>query len=73
MAKKPSRTKIDVFSVSDEIADAIRQLAEVGEALQRSPLKQKAQVLLLQDITKLPRTDITYVLNALPHLKDYIK
>jgi hypothetical protein len=73
MNQKSPTVKIEVTSVTDEVAAAIKQLAEVGEALQAGKLKQKAIVLLLNDITKLPKTHITYVLNALPRLQEYIK
>lgn len=35
--------------------------------------KPDFSLLLLHDITKVRKTDITYILNALPHLKDYVK
>lgn len=65
--------KQDIHDEVADIAEAIVRVAEVGEVIQQGRLKQKAVVLLLHDITKVRKTDITYILNALPHLKDYVK
>ena len=65
--------KQDINDEVADIAEAIVKVAEVGEVIQQGRLKQKAVVLLLHDITKVRKTDITYILNALPHLKEYVK
>jgi hypothetical protein len=56
-----------------DIAGAIVRLADLGDALQASRLKQRALILLLHDITKVRKNDIMYVLNALPSLRDYVR
>ena len=53
----------------EEIADAIMRLSEVGRAIGQTRLRQDAIILLLQQITKVTRSDIQYVLNALPELE----
>ena len=63
----------DINQEVADIAEAIVQLAGLGELLAKSKLKQRALVLLLHDITKVKKTDIAYVLNALPHLKEYVR
>lgn len=65
--------KQDIQEEVADIAEAIVRIAEVGEIIRQSRLRQRTVVLLLHDITKVKKSDITYVLNALPHLKDYIK
>lgn len=69
-------TEQEVQDINEEVADiagAIVKLAELGEALQSGRLKQRAIVLLLHDISKVRKSDIEYVLNSLPHLKDYVR
>ena len=63
----------DITEEIADLAEAIVKLADIGDALAKSPLKQKAQVLLLHEITKVKKTDITYVLNALPSLRSFVK
>lgn len=63
----------DIQNEVADLAEAILQVANIGEALNASRLKQKAIILLLHDITKVKKSDITYVLNALTHLKEYVK
>ena len=55
------------------IAEEILKLANLGEQLNQSRLKQKAVILLLHDISKVKKTDIMYILNSLPSLKDYVR
>jgi len=69
MSEKPEDITEDVADIAEEIL----KLANIGEQLDRSRLKQKAVILLLHDITKVRKNDIKYVLNALPSLKDYVR
>jgi len=56
------------------LQNEIIKLANVGKQIEKSKLTQRAIILLLHDITKLPQRNIQYVLNALPALADkYIK
>lgn len=70
MAANPQQ---DIIEEVADLAEAIVRLADLGDALQASRLKQPALILLLHDITKVPKTHIKYVLNALPHLRDYVR
>lgn len=70
--------KIEVQSVTDEIAESIRKVAEAGKALQNSGLTMSAQVILLQEAIGgsryIKRDQIFYVLQELPKLADkYLK
>ncbi len=53
------------------LAEHIERLSKVGAQLDASRLNRKAIVLLLHDITKVPKRDIEFILNALPRLKDF--
>lgn len=58
----------------EEIADAVMRISDLGSAIMRSNLKQRAILLLIQDITKLPHGDIKKVLDSLPVLRSmYLK
>lgn len=58
----------------DEVAAEIRRVSDAMKRFDKGPLKRKAVVLLLQDITKLNRADITAVLDGLTGLADvYLK
>lgn len=67
------KQKEDINQEVADIAEAIVQLAEVGELLRNSKLKGRAVVLLLHDITKVNKTEIGLVLEAIPRLKEYIR
>lgn len=58
-----------IEQITEELADAIKKLSEVGEALQKSDLTQKTQILLLHDITGVGKQNIKKVLDGLPQLK----
>lgn len=53
------------------IAKSIIDLSDAFKKIETGPLKQKTIVLLLQDVTGLPRTAISKILEAAPRLKDY--
>lgn len=53
------------------IADSIGRVSDMGKALRDSGLTQRAVLLLLQDLTGVPRGDIQLILNALPQLRTY--
>jgi len=58
----------------EDIAEAIIKISRLGEAIEKSRLNQRAIILLIQNITKVNRNDIKYVLNALPQLeKTFLK
>jgi hypothetical protein len=67
------KSETDINEEVADIAEAIVKLADLGDALGAGRLKQRAVVLLLHDITKVPKNQIIYVLNALPHLRDYVR
>lgn len=76
-----SKKKVGVVIGEDEVLlplevlqSEIIKLSNIGKQINESRLKQRAILLLLQDITKLPRNHIMYVLNALPILEEtYLK
>lgn len=77
---KAQKLKVEQKDTSAEpiplvvFAESVRDLAKAGKALQSSPLKHRAIVLLLNDMTGLPQRDINKVLSALPLLeKEYLK
>ena len=52
----------------------ILKLSNVGKQIENSRLTQRAIILLLHDLTKVPRAHIKYILNALPALEGkYLK
>jgi hypothetical protein len=55
------------------IASHIARLAEVGNYLRASRLKERVIVLLLRDLTGLSLVDIEKVLKALPRLREFLK
>lgn len=58
----------------EEIEKSIIKLSEVGEKIEKSRLNRRTIILLLNDITKVPKSHIEYILNALPELKNkYLK
>lgn len=52
------------------LAASIRKIAKEMEAINQSGLNRRALLLLLSGATKLPMTDIDYVLNALSRLEE---
>jgi hypothetical protein len=63
--------KIEVQSVTDEIAENISKVSEAVQALNNSKLKQETAVLLIQGATKLPKGTIKDVLFAVANLKHW--
>lgn len=55
------------------LAIAIRDLAAVSEKIKQSGLTDRAVDLLLSDLTKMSRSDVRKVLNALPKLSQFVK
>jgi hypothetical protein len=55
---------------AQKLEKEIVAVSEGMRALQSTRLKQETLVVLLQDITKLNKGQITYVLNALARLED---
>ena len=54
----------------ESLASAIAKISDGFDALLKSGLNKRAIVLLLHDATRLRRTDIQAVLDALPKLKE---
>jgi phenylpyruvate tautomerase PptA (4-oxalocrotonate tautomerase family) len=69
MSKNVKVTQSDPPVEKAVLAEAIVALGEAVQKLDRSGLNRKAIVILLQDITKLPRTTIEIVLDAIPKLR----
>lgn len=62
--------KVEVLKENlDALADHVAVLSEIGKMIEKSRLKQKTLILLLQQMTKLPQRDIMLVLDALPKLE----
>lgn len=53
------------------IAKSIIELSEAFKKIEKSTLKRKTIVLLLQDLTKLPQRDINLVLDVAPKLAQF--
>lgn len=77
---KAQKIKVEQKDASAEpiplviFAESVRELSKAGKALNSSPLKHRAILLLLKDMTGLPGGDIDKVLSALPLLeKEYLK
>lgn len=51
-----------------ELIENIEKITALGKKIQASRLAQRTIILLLHDITKLPKSQIRFVLNALPEL-----
>jgi hypothetical protein len=76
VADKPEPTVVSIREGEESmqlLADAILRVADAADELRRGPLKRRAIVLLIQDRTKLSQGTITAVLDALPHLREYVK
>lgn len=59
-----------------DIAEAIVRVADAGESLLKSGLSQQAIILLLQDYIGpkyITRSQVGYVLDAIPRLRKYLK
>lgn len=54
-----------------ELESEIKSIAEGMRALSKTRLKQDTIVVILQDITKLNKGQINYVLNALQRLDEF--
>lgn len=63
--------QIEVQSFSDEIAEAVRTLSRTAQAMKQSGLKRRALLVLLNDLTGVTKTNITYVLDGLESLENY--
>jgi hypothetical protein len=71
---KPTDEEVPEELNIEELAKAIEQLDAVGKKLKNSRLADRTIVLLLHDMTKLSKTQIKKVLDALPELKaTYLK
>lgn len=55
------------------LATSIQAIADVGKDLQRSRLSQRAQLLLLRDLTGERLETIKKILDALPELQRFVK
>jgi len=67
-------TKKEEMPSPEILAEEIAAISRAARAFNASRLKQRAILLLLSDMTKLPMTNIQYVLNALPELEaTYLK
>jgi hypothetical protein len=53
----------------NDMADAIEKLAEVGEVIKKSRLKEKVVLLVLCNLTGLGQKDVKAVLDGLVDLK----
>lgn len=53
------------------LADSIVKISDMADKFFSTQLNKKCIVLLLHDITRLPRRDIEMVLDNLPKLKSY--
>lgn len=53
------------------LAEAIVRLGESVKKLEQSGFNKRAIVVLLQDMTKIPRRDIAAILDAIPRLKSW--
>jgi uncharacterized protein YoxC len=66
----------DINEQFADIAEAILKVAQLGEAVQKSPLSKDAVVTLIHrklGSNSPSRTDIENVLWAIPRLQDYLK
>jgi len=60
--------------ITEELADAIVKLSEIGKKLKESRLKSRTIALLLRDMTGVSMGHIDLILNAIPILeKTYLK
>lgn len=72
LVKIADENKVDV--PMELIATHIAKLAEVGNSLRASRLKERAILLLLRDLTEgISLADIEKVLKALPRLREFLK
>lgn len=63
--------KSDPPESTEILAEAIVRIGESFDKLQKSGINRKAIIILIQAETKLPRRDITTVLDALPRLRGW--
>lgn len=63
----------EVRRAEEVIAREIETWANVSISLRNGCLQQRAILLLLHDLTKLPMRDIKLVLDNLPKLKSFVK
>jgi len=63
----------DINETFADMAEAILRVAELGELIDKSPLKRSTVELLVSKKTGLYLHQVRAVLDALPKLKDYIK
>lgn len=70
LVKQPENEEIPM----EVLAEHIAKISQASSALKESRLKDHTVLLLLHDLTKLPRRDIRLVLDALPALEtNYLK
>jgi hypothetical protein len=73
MGNKSNLQRDTEFSFN-QIEEEVRKISQIGQAIKNSRLKQKTIVLLLQDMTKIKKSDIELILDKLPELeKEYLK
>jgi hypothetical protein len=65
MNTEPEKIEIPI----EEIAESIQKLSDGMKVLNSSRLKQETIVLLLHHVTKVRKSDINDILNALPELE----
>jgi hypothetical protein len=66
--------QIDEEAFAQAVQNLENEITQISEAMQviaKSRLKQDTLVVLLQDITKLPKGHINFVLNALQRLEEF--
>lgn len=63
--------KSDPPETTEILAEAIVRIGDAHQKLKASGLNEKAIILLLHDLTKVSRTDVKKVLDALPRLRGY--
>ena len=76
MARKKPKPKVDVVTTLGaigqlaEMPELIRKVSESFATAQRAGLTERLLVLLLSDTTKVSKTDVRKVLEAIPLLYD---
>ena len=65
---------VEAACIAEDLAEEIVMLSKAFKALDSSRLNRRAVVLLVHDMTKLPKRHINSILDALPDLADrYLK
>ena len=69
MTKRVKVVKSDPPESTEILAEAIVSIGRASERLLSSGINKRAVIVLLQDITKLPKGNIKIVLDSLPQLE----